>query len=241
MTSSSPTVASMQVIPVAGQDSMLLNLSGAHAPFFTRNLVVIKDNAGSTGVGEVPGGEKIRQLLEEATPLVVGKSLSNYQGVLNEMREQFGDRDKEGRGIQTFDLRTAVHAITGVESAMLDLFGQFVGSPVAALLGEGQQRTKVEVLGYLFYVGDRRKSNLAYRTEEHAADQWFRLRNEEALSPETIVKLAEAAYAQYGFNDFKLKGGVLDGTAEMEAVTALAERFPNARITLDPNGAWVAG
>jgi hypothetical protein len=24
----------------------------------------------------------------------------------------------------------------------------------------------------------------------------------------------------------------------MEAVTALAERFPEARITLDPNGAW---
>ena len=45
---------------MAGHDSMLLNLSGAHGPFFTRNIVVLTDNAGRTGVGEVPGGEKIR-------------------------------------------------------------------------------------------------------------------------------------------------------------------------------------
>ena len=36
----------MRVIPVAGFDSMLLNLSGAHAPHFTRNLVLLHDNAG---------------------------------------------------------------------------------------------------------------------------------------------------------------------------------------------------
>jgi glucarate dehydratase len=52
------------------------------------------------------------------------------------------------------------------------------------------------------------------------------------------VRLAEAARARYGFEDFKLKGGVLAGEAEVEAVTALARRFPQARITLDPNGAW---
>ena len=61
-----PRVTEMKVIPVAGQDSMLLNLSGAHAPFFTRNLVILNDNAGNTGVGEVPGGEKIRQTLEDS-------------------------------------------------------------------------------------------------------------------------------------------------------------------------------
>ena len=64
--SAAPVVREMQVIPVAGQDSMLLNLSGAHGPFFTRNLVILKDSAGHTGVGEVPGGEKIRQTLEDA-------------------------------------------------------------------------------------------------------------------------------------------------------------------------------
>jgi glucarate dehydratase len=131
-----------------------------------------------------------------------------------------------------------VHVVTAIEAAMLDLLGQFVELPVAALLGEGQQRRSVDVLGYLFYVGDRRRSPAAYRTEVSADNEWFRLRNEEALDAAGVVRLADAAYARYGFRDFKLKGGVLDGGAEMEAVTALAQRFPEARITLDPNGAW---
>jgi glucarate dehydratase len=232
------SVTSMRVIPVAGQDSMLLNLSGAHAPFFTRNIVLLTDNAGHTGVGEVPGSEKIRRVLEESKPLVVGQPLAAYNAILNAVRLSFADRDSEGRGQQTFDLRTTVHAVTAIESALLDLLGQFLSQPVAALLGEGQQRSTVEVLGYLFFVGDTRKTNLPYRSEPDADDAWLRLRHEEALTTEAVLHLAEAARARYGFNDYKLKGGVLSGTQEMETVTALAERFPNARITLDPNGAW---
>ena len=158
-----PVVTEMLVIPVAGHDSMLLNLSGAHGPFFTRNVVILKNNAGHTGVGEVPGGEKIRRTLEDAKPLVVGKSIGDYNAILNSVRERFADRDAGGRGIQTYDLRTTIHAVTAIESAMLDLLGQFLGVPVAALLGEGQQRKSVEMLGYLFYIGDRRKTNLPYR------------------------------------------------------------------------------
>ena len=233
---SSPTVTSMRVIPVAGHDSMLLNLSGAHAPFFTRNLVLLTDNSGRTGVGEVPGGEKIRRALEESVPLVLGGQIGNYNAILDVVRQHFPDA--EARGIQTFDLRTTVHVVTAIEAALLDLLGQFLGLPVAALLGEGQQRTQVDVLGYLFYVGDRNKTNLPYRSEPDATDPWLRLRHEEALTVDSVVRLAEAAHARYGFHDFKLKGGVLPGAQEMEAVTALSERFPTARITLDPNGAW---
>lgn len=228
----------MQVIPVAGHDSMLLNLSGAHAPLFTRNIVVLKDNAGHTGVGEVPGGEKIRQTLEDARPLVEGQSVGNYNHVLNQMRRQFADRDAGGRGLQTFDLRTTIHAVTAVEAAMLDLLGQALDLPVAALLGSGQQRQSVKMLGYLFYIADRNKTDLPYRSEPDAAIDWFRLRHEEAMDADAVVRLAEAAHDHYGFEDFKLKGGVLSGEQEMEAVTALAKRFPGARITLDPNGAW---
>ena len=228
----------MQVIPVAGHDSMLLNLSGAHGPFFTRNVVVLRDNAGRTGAGEVPGGEKIRRTLEEAIPLVVGHLVGNYQSVMEEMARRFGERDAGGRGLQTFDQRIAIHAMTAVEAAMLDLLGQELGQPVADLLGSGRQRDAVEVLGYLFYVGDRRRTDLPYQSEPQAKDDWLRLRHEEALTPEAIVRLAEATHARYGFNDFKLKGGVLSGENEMQAVTALKARFPAARITLDPNGAW---
>jgi glucarate dehydratase len=237
--SSTPVITALRVVPVAGHDDMLLNLSGAHAPFFTRNVVILTDSSGRTGVGEVPGGEKIRQTLEDATALVVGQPIGNHNAVLNAMRRRFADRDAGGRGQQTFDLRVAIHAVTAVESALLDLLGQFLGVPVAALLGEGQQREAVQMLGYLFYVGDRRKTDLPYRGEPDAADDWSRLRHEVALTPEAIVKLAEAAHAKYGFQDFKLKGGVLRGEEEVEAIRALHERFPQARCTLDPNGGWL--
>lgn len=237
--SAAPTVVSLQAIPVAGRDGMLMNLSGAHGPFFTRNLVVLTDSAGRTGVGEVPGGEKIRQTLEDAASLVVGQTVGNVQAVLQRVREAFADRDAGGRGQQTFDLRTTIHAVTAIESALLDLLGQHLGVPVAALLGEGQQRESVEMLGYLFYVGDRRKTNLPYREEPDAPNDWFRVRHDVALTPEAIVRQAEAARALYGFNDFKLKGGVLRGEEEVQAIVALHERFPDARITLDPNGGWL--
>ncbi|MET0807190.1 MAG: glucarate dehydratase [Pseudoxanthomonas sp.] len=236
--SQAPVITAMRVVPVAGQDSMLMNLSGAHGPWFTRNVVILTDSAGNTGLGEVPGGESIRQTLEDARAFVIGKALGDYNAVLNAMRTAFANRDAGGRGLQTFDLRTTIHAVTAVESAFLDLLGQFMNVPVAALLGEGLQRAAVPMLGYLFYIGDRARTGLAYRGEDDAGDAWFRLRNREAMSPEAVVRLAEAAQARYGFQDFKLKGGVMAGEAEMEAAVALHERFPDARVTLDPNGAW---
>ena len=233
-----PLVTEMLVIPVAGEDSMLLNLSGAHGPLFTRNIVILKDNAGHVGAGEVPGGEAIRQTLEDARSLVIGQPIASYNAVLNAVRQRFADRDAGGRGQQTFDLRIMIHAVTAIEAALLDLLGQHLGVPVAALLGEGQQRASVQFLGYLFYVGDRKRTKLAYRSAPESKDGWFRLRDDEALTPAAVVRLAEAAHEKYGFTDFKLKGGVLPGDDEIAAVTALAQRFPKARITLDPNGAW---
>ncbi|WP_249869065.1 glucarate dehydratase [Oceanobacillus saliphilus] len=236
--SSTPIIRKMNVIPVAGHDSMLLNLSGAHSPYFTRNIVILEDNHGNQGVGEVPGGEAIRQTLEEAKSLAIGESIGTYNSILNQVRKKFATRDAGGRGAQTYDLRTTIHVVTALEAALLDLLGKFLDVPVAELLGEGQQRKSVEMLGYLFYVGDRNKTDLPYLSDPNATDDWFKLRHEEALTPDSIVALAEAAYERYGFNDFKLKGGVLAGEEEIAAVTALAKRFPNARITLDPNGAW---
>jgi glucarate dehydratase len=236
---STPTITALKAIPVAGRDSMLMNLSGAHGPFFTRNLLILTDSAGRTGVGEVPGGEKIRQTLEDAAPLLVGQRIGNHLQLLRDVQSAFADRDSGGRGLQTFDLRTTIHAVTAIESALLDLLGQHLEVPVAALLGEGIQRDKVEMLGYLFFVGDKGKTDLPYASEPDADNAWFRVRHEEAMTPERVVRLAEAAYARYGFNDFKLKGGVLRGDEEVDAVIALHERFPEARVTLDPNGGWL--
>jgi glucarate dehydratase len=233
-----PRVTGMRVIPVAGLDSMLLNLSGAHGPHFTRNLVLLEDNTGHTGIGEVPGGEPIRATLEASQSLVVGSHLGDREHVLASVSQRFEDLDASGRGSQTYDQRVAIHAVTGIESALFDLLGQYLELPVAALLGEGQQRPRVDVLGYLFFIGDRRRTPFPYRAEPHAPDAWLRLRNEVTLAIPDLLRLAEAVKERYGFRDFKLKGGVLSGEFEMEAVAALDEHFPEARITIDPNGAW---
>jgi glucarate dehydratase len=235
---STPLLTDLQVIPVAGYDSMLLNLSGAHGPYFTRNIVLLKDNSGHTGLGEVPGGEKIRQTIEDAKPFILGKPIGDFRQSLNEISQAFAERDAGGRGLQTFDLRITIHAVTALEAAFLDLLGQHRQVPVAALLGQGQLRSEVTMLGYLFYIGDRTKTTLGYHQEAQSPIAWHRLRNEEALTPESIVRQAEAVQERYGFQDFKLKGGVLAGEDEVRAIQALARRFPQAQITLDPNGAW---
>jgi glucarate dehydratase len=233
-----PIVQSMEIYPVAGRDSMLLNLSGAHGPFFTRNIVILRDSGGAVGLGEVPGGEKIRAALEKIKPLVLGASIGAWKNILLNIAEALSGGEEDVRGEQTFDLRTGIHALTAVEAPFLDLLGKYLEVPAAALLGDGQRRDRVKVLGYLFYAGNRKKTALPYISEEDAPVEWYRLRREEAVTPEAVVALARASHARYGFSDFKLKGGVFAGVEEMKAVRALKEAFPDARITLDPNGAW---
>jgi glucarate dehydratase len=236
-----PKITKMTVVPVAGYDSFLLNLSGGHGPVFIRNLVVLEDNAGHTGLGETPGGEAIRTTLEACAEIVVGRRVGELTDVLNRIQHTYGALDAGGRGEQTFDQRTTIHVLTAVEAALLDLIGQALGVPVAKLLGEGQQRDHVDVLGYLFFVGDRRKTKLEYHArlgETRLRDDWDRVRMQEALDAESIVTQARAAKQRFGFRMFKLKGGVLDGPAECECIRALAETFPDGGVTIDPNGCW---
>ncbi len=224
---------------------MTLNLAGAHGPFFTRNIVLLKDSAGRTGLGEVPGGDGIRQALEHAQLLVVGRKIGFYNAILNDIRHMITGTHQVTSEAEAAILRQpheinlrADNVITAVEAALLDLLGQFLDVPVAALLGNGQQRNSVRMLAYLFYVADRRLTDLPYHSDPVASDEWHRVRDEPALTPEAIVRLAEATAARYGFTDFKLKGGVMRGAEELEAAAAIKQRFPNARVTVDPNGAW---
>ena len=234
-----PTVQKMEVFPVAGHDCMELNLSGAHSPYFTRNVVVLTDSEGNEGIGEVPGGEKITAALESIQHLVIGTRLADYKQTLNRIRTWLGENIQDDvRGQQTFDLRTGVHVVTAVEAPLLDLLGKFLEVPVAALMGDGIQRERVRFLSYLFYVGDRKKTKLEYEEEPDADCEWYRLRHEEALTPEAIVAMAKATHEKYGFEDFKLKGGVLAPREELKAVAAIKEAFPDARVDLDPNGCW---
>ncbi|EFI3507669.1 glucarate dehydratase [Escherichia coli] len=237
-TQSSPVITDMKVIPVAGHDSMLLNIGGAHNAYFTRNIVVLTDNAGHTGIGEAPGGEVIYQTLVDAIPMVLGQEVARLNKVVQQVHKgnQVADFDTFGKGAWTFELR--VNAVAALEAALLDLLGKALNVPVCELLGPGKQRETITVLGYLFYIGDRTKTDLPYLENTPGNHEWYQLRHQKAMNSEAVVRLAEASQDRYGFKDFKLKGGVLAGEEEAESIVALAQRFPQARITLDPNGAW---
>ena len=243
MNKGTPTVTEMQVIPVAGYDSMLMTLSGCHAPYFTRNLVILKDSAGHTGIGEIHGGDYTCEALKSCIPLVVGQQVGKYRSILDSIHKA-SKRAKEddGEGIQSLDiskLKFVVKAEWAIECALLDLLGQYLDLPMCELLGDGKQRDQVETLGYLFYVSDKNKAKeLNYLDESDSSDPWFKLRRQEMLTPERIVEQAQVLHEKYGFRNFKLKGGVLKGSEEMEAIRALKKAFPNGRINIDPNGAW---
>jgi glucarate dehydratase len=92
-----PVITRMEVFPVAGRDSMLLNLSGAHSPCFTRNIIILTDSSGATGVGEVPGGQKITAALEQCKGLVIGTSIGAYKDTLRKVRSRRDRGDSQCR------------------------------------------------------------------------------------------------------------------------------------------------
>ena len=229
-----PIVVDMKVVPVAGRDSMLLNIDGAHAPFFIRTVVILTDSLGHYGLGEVSGSERTIQGLERSIPLVVGSKLGCYKNTL--LRVKDAHRKAEDL-TDPRSFRIEAYVMTGIESALLDLMGQYLGVPVAALLGDGMQRERVPFSGYIFCIGDRNKTDFPY-LEGRDECTWYRIRREECLTPEGLVALAMAAREKYGFRNFKLQGGVLDGQTEIRTAWALKAAFPDCSITLDPNGCW---
>ncbi|MDY5160567.1 enolase C-terminal domain-like protein [Actinotignum urinale] len=231
-----PTIVRGKVYPVAGYDSMLLNLAGAHGPYYTRDVIILEDSTGAIGIGEVPASPAIEKAIEDGIQQIIGQPISKYRTLVRKLGQYLADRDRKDI-FWTYEL-TTIHALATIETALLDLYGKFLDLPVSELLGEGQQRTSVPVLGYLFFVGDSEKIDAPYLREDNSDDEWYRLRRQPAFTPDSIIQHAHALQKKYGFKDFKLKGGVLPGEREVDTVLALKKEFPDARITIDPNGAW---
>ena len=110
---------------------------------------------------------------------------------------------------------------------------------MASLLGDGQQRSEVEMLGYLFFVGDRKSPHRCrIKASRMTPTHWYRLRHEEAMTPDAVaLPRRKRRMKNMASTISKLKGGVLAGEEEAESIVELAQRFPQARITPDPNGA----
>ena len=111
---------------------------------------------------------------------------------------------KAGHTVTGYDLSQP--PVAALEAALLDLLGKALNVPVCELLGPGKQRDAITVLGYLFYIGDRTKTDLPYLENTPGNHEWYQLRHQKAMNSEAVVRLAEASQDRYGFKDFKLKG-----------------------------------
>ncbi|KHS96985.1 enolase C-terminal domain-like protein [Pectobacterium brasiliense] len=242
--SDSPIIKKMEVIPVAGYDSMLLNIGGAHNCYFTRILVTLTDSAGHTGVGECPCHSSTLAVLNDFIPQVEGTSLLKLNTTLSTLFKSdkrnlsSGQSDNTAIHIPQMNPEKFYNAVAATEAALLDLTGQFLNLQVAELLASGKQRESIPILGYLFYIADRTKTDMNYLPGETGKHDWFYLRHQAAMDSDGVIRLAEAASDLYGFNDFKLKGGVHHGEKEVETVKALLRHFPGSRVTVDPNASW---
>ena len=207
----SPTVARVEVVPVAGHDSMLLNLSGAHGPFFTRTVAIVTDSAGHVGVGEVPGGEAIRRTIEDgrrAARRPAGRPVRRRccASVADGLRRPRRRRPRPA------DLRPAHHRPRRHRAGVARCSTCSASTSACrwpSCSATGSSATPCRCSATSSTSATARSTDLPYVAEPHPADDWERLRREPALTPEAIVALAEAAQARYGFTDFKLKGGVL--------------------------------
>ena len=192
---STPRIAKYSVYPVAGRDSMELNLSGAHAPYFTRNILVLEDTQGNVGLGEVPGGERIT-----ANPAGVRAARPRRQPrrlPRDPQPDPHRVRRPRRRRPRSADLRPEYDdpRPSPPSSRPSSICWASTSSvPVAALLGgDGQQRESVRMLGYLFYIGDRNKTDLDYLGDERPGDRLVPAPPRAGADARVIVRLAEAA------------------------------------------------
>jgi glucarate dehydratase len=216
-------ITAVRVTPIALPDPPILAASGAHGPYFLRNVLEFETNAGITGIGETRGGETLTNALRAAIPGLVGENPFAYR--------KFQER--------LADAPTAVFA--GIELTCLDLIGRATGLRVCELLG-GPVREQVEFASYLFYryaadhptvLADPALVDGRGRGDR-ALDPWGEVR-----TPEAMAEMAWQFKQKWGFRFHKLKGGVLPPDVELETMHAMNARFGGREpLRIDPNARW---
>lgn len=216
-------ITGLTVTPVALPDPPLLAASGCHGPYFLRNVIELKTDAGVIGLGETVGGERVTEALEKARKVVLGRDAFAYRGFAREL------------------MALGAGCYAGVEMACLDACGRATGRRLCDLIG-GPVRESVEFAAYLFFryaadnpvvLGDPRLVDARGKGSK-ALDDWGEVR-----SPEAMAAMAEGFRRRWGFRVFKLKGGVLAPDVERATLDAMAAALGNpAKLRIDPNGRW---
>lgn len=209
------------VTPIAFRDPPLLNSGGVHEPLALRVILQLVLEDGTVGLGESPGGVARLERLQAAAKVVVGMDVFDTTAVTAAI---------DGALLPTVpSSHERGWTTSAVEVACLDAQGRLLDRPVSDLLG-GKVRDRVPFAAYLFY---KWAEHPALDGRAAIGDDWG-----EALDPAGIVEQARSMQQRYGFESFKLKGGVLPPDEEIAAIRALAEAFPGQPLRLDPNTAW---
>ncbi|MFD5226105.1 enolase C-terminal domain-like protein [Microbacterium sp. NPDC058342] len=213
-----PRIVGIHATPIALEDPPLLNAWGVHEPEALRIVVELLADDGSTGLGECQGGSIALQRLLHVAPLATGLRIDDAAGLERIVRNAF-----HGQGE-----RAILTVLAPLETAALDAEGRYRGIPCTELLG-GRRRDRVGFAGYLFYKWPGHPDASGILRD----DEWG-----EAADAEGVVRQARELQRRYGFESWKLKGGVFPPAVEREALEGLAREFPQAPLRWDPNCAW---
>ena len=235
---STPVVSDLTVIPIAGRDSMLLNLSGAHGPFFTRNLVILdrlrRQHRCRRGARRRADPPHPRGRPRDRRPAAASATTTPCSPTCG---ATFADRDAGGRGAQTFDLR--------VDGARRDRCRVGVARPARpAPRGAGGRAARRRAAarpraGAGLPVLRRRPHQdrpglpVARPTRLPAPTSGCKVRHEEALTPDAVVRLAEAARDALRVPRLQAQGR---GAARAPTRPRRSSRWPTASPT--PESRW---
>lgn len=227
-------IAKMRAHSVAIADPPLRSSYGLHAPYALRTIVELESEDGIVGLGETHGGDRIAAGLRA---LQANVERADAFGLLGRIAADF-DGGAKGTSLE----RSQTYLVPGenpldeaarlngvLEIACLDLIGKSIGKPVCDLLG-ARARDEVKFSAYAFY----KHHGGGGQGSDARPDKYG-----EALTPGDLAKQVRQMIDEYGFEEVKLKAGVLDPEMEMETIRELRrECGPRAPLRLDPNCAW---
>jgi len=227
-------ITALKLHPVAIADPPLRSSYGLHAPYAIRTIVEIETDEGIRGCSETYGGEGPYGLLKELEPRLIGMDVFQLTRLRMDLEKQSEDEAKGDRsqtwhvpGENPMDKHTRTFA--AIEIACLDAIGKALNKPACDLLG-GRARDRVSFSAYLFY----KHAGGGGLGDDERDDEYG-----EGLTPEAMVRQAKQMIAQYGFEEIKLKGGVLEPEEEIETIRALRREFgTTVPLRIDPNCAW---
>jgi glucarate dehydratase len=232
-----PLIKEMIITPIAIVDPPLLNAAGLHAPYALRTIVELITDDNISGISEIPGNIAIDAALESARDLLIGKDPFQLNAIRYMLENAFGKETAAERGDAPWDQRKLVHIFSAIEVACMDIIGKVTGLPVVDILG-GKMRDRVPFSAYLFYKYEGAGGQWEFGLDP-AATGWSAARQAKALDPAGIVDQAKAMCKEFGFQSIKLKGGVFEPRAEVDAMIALREAFgPGVPLRIDPNALW---